>query len=270
MLLKDKVAIVTGAASGIGAVTAIRMAEEGAAVIVADVNFAGAQTIARQIVEAGGRAEPSGTDISDEASVKAMMALAIDKFGSLTTLMNNATPSEMLSPNDRDLLNLDAGLWDRAMAVLLRGTMLCCKHAIPHMLRAGGGSIVNISSVAGKLGMHNFMTYQSAKAGCQALTRAIATRHGKEGIRCNAILPGIIDTPALGRKPAPARQTIMRHTMCTRGGKPDDVAYLAIFLSSDRAGYINGAEIPVDGGYSCHEPATADFLAMQAEAEAAA
>ena len=270
MLLKDKVAIVTGAASGIGAGTSIRMAEEGAAVIVADINFPGAQNIARQIVEAGGRAEPVENDISDEAGVKAMMEFAIEKFGSITTIMNNATPSVMLMDNDHDLLNLDSEMWDRAMAVALKGTMLCCKHVIPHMVRAGGGSIVNISSLAGRLGMHNLMTYQAAKAGIQALTRAIATRHGKEGVRCNAILPGFIETPAFAHMPPLARQTFMRHTMCTRGGRPDDIAYLAIFLSSDRAGYINGVEIPVDGGYSCHEPATADFMAMQAEAEAPA
>jgi NAD(P)-dependent dehydrogenase (short-subunit alcohol dehydrogenase family) len=266
MLLKDKVAIVTGAASGIGAVTVKRMAEAGASIVVADINMPGAEAVAKDIVDAGGEARAFEVDISDENRVKAMMEFAVDTYGKISIMNNNAGPVTLLATRDRDLVNLDGDVWDRAFAVQLKGTMLCCKHVVPHLIRNGGGAIVNIASVAGKLGGHYLITHQSSKGGMLALTRAVATRHGKDGIRCNAILPGFIETPAYENMPATTRDTILRHTMSTRGGIPDDVAYLTIFLASDRAAYINGVEIPVDGGYSCHEPATADFLAIEAEA----
>lgn len=266
MLLKDKVAVVTGAASGIGAVTVKRMAEEGASVVVADINMPGAEAVAKEIRDAGGKAQAFEIDISDEPKVKAMMEFAVDTFGKISIMNNNAGPVTLLAQNDRDLVNLDGDVWDRAFAVQLKGTMLCCKHAVPHLIRNGGGAIINIASVAGKLGGHYLITHQSSKAGMLGLTRAVATRHGRDGIRCNALLPGFIETPAYEHMPAVTRETILRHTMSKRGGIPDDVAYLTIFLGSDRAAYINGVEIPVDGGYSCHEPATADFLAMEADA----
>lgn len=269
MQLKDKVAIVTGAASGIGAATVRRMAEEGASVVVADINMPGAEAVAQEIVQAGGKAKAFEVDISEETLVKAMMEFAVDSFGKLSIMNNNAGPVTLLATKDRDLANLDADVWDRAFAVQLKGRMLCCKHAAPHLLRGGGGAIVNIASMAGKLGGHYLITHQSSKAGVLALTRAVATRYGKQGIRCNAILPGFIETPAYDKMPAITRDTILRHTMSPRGGRPDDVAWLTIFLASDRAAYINGVEIPVDGGYGCHEPATADFLTMEAQAAAA-
>jgi NAD(P)-dependent dehydrogenase (short-subunit alcohol dehydrogenase family) len=270
MLLKDKVAIVTGAASGIGAATARRMAEEGASVVVADINMPGAETVTQDIAAAGGKARAFEVDISDEAKVKAMMDFTAATFGKISIMNNNAGPVALLAQHDRELVNLDADVWDRAFAVQLKGTMLCCKHVVPHLIRGGGGAIVNIASVAGKTGGHYLITHQSSKAGVLALTRAVATRHGKDGIRCNAILPGFIETPAYDNMPPATRDTILRHTMSTRGGIPDDVAYLTIFLASDRAAYINGVEIPVDGGYTCHEPATADFQAMQAQAASSA
>lgn len=262
MQLKDKVAIVTGAASGIGAATARRMAEEGASVVVADINIEGAKAVAAEIRKAGGTADTFEIDISDEKLVKAMMDFTIDTYGKLSIMNNNAGPVSLLAAKDRDLLNLDGDVWDRAFAVQLKGTMLCCKHSMPHLINNGGGAIVNISSTGGKLGGHYLMTHQASKAGILSLTRAIATRHGKDGVRCNAILPGYIETPAYDKMPEITRKTIMRHTMSPRGGIPDDVAYLTIFLGSDRAAYINGVEIPVDGGYSCHEPASADFMEM--------
>jgi NAD(P)-dependent dehydrogenase (short-subunit alcohol dehydrogenase family) len=264
MLLENQVAIITGAASGIGKATAERMAEEGAAVVVADINKPGADQVAEAIRQSGGKAMSFEVDISQEDQVKALVAFAIARFGSLTILHNNAGPVTLLATKDRDLINLDADMWDRAMAVALRGPMLCCKHAVPAMIRQGGGAIINTASVAGKLGGHYLITHQSSKGGLLALTRAVATRHGKDGIRCNAILPGFVATPAYDKMPKATGDTILRHTMSKRSGIPDDVAYLVVFLASERAAYINGVEIPVDGGYSCHEPATADFQAMEA------
>lgn len=260
MQLQDKVAIVTGAASGIGTAIAKRMAEQGASVVVADINMPGAQDVAASIKDSGGTAQAFEVDISNEANVAAMMDFAVDTYGKLSVMINNAGPVALLTANDHDFVNLDADIWDRAFAVQLKGTMLCCKHAIPRLIANGGGAIVNMASVAGKLGGHYLIMHQTSKAGVLSLTRALATRHGKDGIRVNAILPGFIQTPAYDTMPPATRDTIMRHTMSTRGGEPDDVAHLAVFLASDQAGYINGTEIPVDGGYGCHEPATADFM----------
>jgi NAD(P)-dependent dehydrogenase (short-subunit alcohol dehydrogenase family) len=261
MLLENQVAIITGAASGIGKATAQRMAEEGAAVVVADINKPGADAVADGIRKSGRNALSFEVDIAYEDQVKAMIGFAVEKFGRLTILHNNAGPVDLLAAKDRDLVNLEVEMWDRAMAVALRGPMLCCKHAVPIMVKQGAGAIINTASVAGKLGGHYLMTHQSSKGGLLALTRAIATRHGKDGIRCNAILPGFIETPAYEKMPKSTRETLLRHTMSKRAGIPDDVAYLVVFLASDKAGYINGVEIPVDGGYSCHEPSTADFMA---------
>ncbi|KQT34601.1 hypothetical protein ASG29_00005 [Sphingomonas sp. Leaf412] len=191
-----------------------------------------------------------------------MMAFAVERFGFLSTVVNNAGPTALLASFDHELVNLDADLWDKAFSIQLKGTMLCCKHAVPHLQRNKGGAIVNISSMAAKLGGHMLITHQSSKAGVLALTRAVATRHGKEGIRCNAILPGFIETPAYDGMPATTREMFMRHIMAPRGGVPDDIAHMATFLASDRATFVNGTEIPVDGGYGCHDPATADFMAI--------
>jgi NAD(P)-dependent dehydrogenase (short-subunit alcohol dehydrogenase family) len=263
MLLENHVAIVTGAASGIGKACAQRMAAEGAAVVVADINKKGADEVAAGIRQTGARALAFEVDIASEDLIRAMIATAVAEFGTLTILHNNAGPVDLLALKDRDLINLEADMWDRAMAVALRGPMLCCKHAVPVMLKRGFGVIINTASVSGKTGQHHLMTHQSSKGGLLALTRAIATRHGKDGIRCNAILPGFIETPAYKNMPMNMRDTILRHTLCTRGGVPDDIAHLAVFLASDRGSFINGVEIPVDGGYSCHEPATVDLRAME-------
>jgi NAD(P)-dependent dehydrogenase (short-subunit alcohol dehydrogenase family) len=262
MLLENHVAIITGAASGIGKACAQRMAEEGAAILVADINEKGADEVAAGIRRSGAKASAFAVDISEEDQVRAMIAAAVSEFGTLTILHNNAGPVDLLALKDRDLINLEVETWDRAMAVALRGPMLCCKHAVPIMLKRGSGVIINTASVSGKTGQHHLMTHQSSKGGLLALTRAIATRHGKEGIRCNAILPGFIQTPAYKNMPMNTLDTILRHTLCTRVGVPDDIAHLAVFLASERASFINGVEIPVDGGYSCHEPATADLRAM--------
>jgi NAD(P)-dependent dehydrogenase (short-subunit alcohol dehydrogenase family) len=261
MLLKNDVAIVTGAASGIGKACAERMAQEGAAVVVADINKPGADEVAAGIRRSGGKALAFAVDVSQEDQVREMVRTAVAEFGSLTILHNNAGPVDLLAAKDRDLVNLEVEMWDRAMAVALRGPMICCKHAVPIMVKQGAGVILNTASVSGKTGQHHLMTHQSSKGGLLALTRAIATRHGKDGIRCNAILPGFIQTPAYEKMPKEMLDTIMRHTMVTRVGMPDDIAHLAVFLASKLAGFINGVEIPVDGGYSCHEPATADLRA---------
>jgi NAD(P)-dependent dehydrogenase (short-subunit alcohol dehydrogenase family) len=262
MLLENQVAIVTGGASGIGKACAERMAEQGAAVIVADINKKGAEEVAAGIRKLNRRALAVEVDVSQEEQVRAMIATAVSEFGSLDILHNNAGPTDLLALKDRDLVNLEVDMWDRAMSVALRGPMLSCKHAVPVMVKQGSGVILNTASVSGKMGQHHLMTHQSSKGALLALTRAIATRHGKDGIRCNAILPGFILTPAYKNMPMNMLDTILRHTMCTRIGEPDDIAHIAVFLASKLAAFINGVEIPVDGGYSCHEPATADLRAM--------
>jgi NAD(P)-dependent dehydrogenase (short-subunit alcohol dehydrogenase family) len=260
MLLENQVAIVTGSASGIGKACVTRMSEAGAAVVVADVNGSGATQVADDLRQLGRKAAAFEVDVADEAQVKAMIDFAQSEFGDLSILHNNAGPNDLLAKFDRDLVNLDADMWDRAMAVALRGVMLGSKHAVPVMVARGSGAIVNTSSVSGIRGQHHLLTHQASKAGINALTRAIATLHGKDGIRCNAILPGWIQNPAK-KVSAEREDVIMRHTMSSRVGEPDDIAHLAVFLCSDKASFINGQEIAVDGGYSCHEPATVDLRA---------
>jgi NAD(P)-dependent dehydrogenase (short-subunit alcohol dehydrogenase family) len=263
MLLEKHVAIVTGSASGIGMATVDRMSEEGAAVVVADINQAGAEQVAADLRAKGRKASAFEIDVADEDRIKEMIAFAVSEFGTLTILHNNAGPNELLARLDNDLLNLDAEMWDRAMRVALRGAVLCSKYAIPVMLeKEGRGVIINTSSVSGIMGGHHRMTHQMSKAGLNALTKAIATAHGDQGIRCNAILPGMINTPAYDNMPPNMKEMLMTHTPSARGGLPDDIAYLAVFLASDRAGFINGTLIPVDGGLSCHEPATVDLRKM--------
>ena len=193
--LEGKVAIVTGAASGIGRATAEVLARAGAAVLVADLDGDGADSVAEAIAAGGGEAAGQPVDVSDETAVAAMVAAAVDRFGGLDILHNNAAAIGASSPGaDRDIAKLDVDVWDRTMAVNLRGVMLGCKHAIPHLLARGGGAIVNTSSGSSQRGDVTIPAYAVSKGGVDTLTLYVATQYGKQGIRCNAIAPGLILT----------------------------------------------------------------------------
>jgi NAD(P)-dependent dehydrogenase (short-subunit alcohol dehydrogenase family) len=259
--LAGKVAIVTGAASGIGRATALALAREGAAVVVADLNADGAKRVAGEIEAAGGRAVGQAADVSSEPSVVAMVAAAVDRFGGLDVLHNNAAlvdPAVMGADGEVTALALDT--FERTLAVNLRGPLLGCKHAIPRMLERGGGAIVNTSSASGLTGDLVRTAYGVSKAGLDALTRYVATQYGKRGIRCNSIAPGVIATPALAANvPPPLIAVYERSHLTPRLGRPEDIAEVVVFLASDAAAFITGQVLSVDGGLLAHHPAVAEM-----------
>jgi NAD(P)-dependent dehydrogenase (short-subunit alcohol dehydrogenase family) len=260
--LEGKVAIVTGAASGIGRATARAMAAEGASVLVADVNRDGAQQVVREITAAGGAAQAQQTDVADEASVAAMIDAAVKAFGGLDVLHNNAAASDpALLSRDLDIVDLDVAVLDRTFAVNLKGPLLGCKHAIPRMLARGGGSIVNTSSAAALVGDPVRTAYGASKAALDSLTRYVATQYGKRGIRCNSIAPGVIATPALAANVPPEMIAVYERSHLTpRLGLPEDIAAAVVFLASDDAAFITGQTLSVDGGLLAHHPAYGEFL----------
>jgi NAD(P)-dependent dehydrogenase (short-subunit alcohol dehydrogenase family) len=261
--LSGRVAIVTGAASGIGRASALARARAGASVLVADVDAAGAARVAAEVGDAGGRALGRRTDVSDPDSAAAMVAAAVEGFGGLDILHNNAALTDpAVIGADGELAELDLSVWERTLAVNLRGPMLGCKYALPRMLERGGGSIVNTSSASGLTGDLLRVAYGVSKAGVDALTRYVATQYGKRGIRCNAIAPGVIATPALEKNVAPELIAIFEQSHLTpRLGSPEDVAALVVYLASDAAGFITGQILCVDGGLLAHHPTFASLCA---------
>ena len=267
--LTGKVAIVTGSASGIGRATALALAAEGAAVVIADLSGDGAERVAREITDGGGRAVAQLTDVGDESSIAAMVEAAVKSFGGVDVLHNNAAATEpQLLSGDLELTAIDVAIWDRTLAINLRGPMLGCKHAIPRMLERGGGAIVNTSSAAALAGDLVRTAYGASKAGLDALTRYVATQYGKRGIRCNSIAPGVIATPALAANVPPQQIAAYERSHLTpRLGRPEDIAKAVVFLASDDAAFITGQVISVDGGLLAHHPSYSDFLRIAAESE---
>jgi NAD(P)-dependent dehydrogenase (short-subunit alcohol dehydrogenase family) len=253
-LLEGKVGIVTGGGSGIGRATAVRMAIEGASVVVADINPAGAGETVKLIVDAGGSAIAQETDIASESSVKSMVQAALDNFGHLELLHNNAA-NVFVVPNDLDVLSTDLETWDATFATNVRGTFLCCKYALPHMLAASDGAIVNMSSDAGQMGDLIRVAYGVSKAGVESLTRYVATMYGKQGVRCNAIAPGVVATPALVANVSEVElATFAGHHLTPYIAQPADIASVVVFLMSGEARFITGQVINVDGGMLGHAP----------------
>jgi NAD(P)-dependent dehydrogenase (short-subunit alcohol dehydrogenase family) len=267
--LAGRVAIVTGAASGIGRASALALAREGAAVVVADVDAAGAARVAAEIAAQGGRALGQRADVSDPDSVAAMVGAAVENFGGLDVLHNNAAASDPATIGaDGELAELDLAVWERTLAVNLRGPMLGCRCAIPRMLERGGGSIVNTSSASGLAGDLARVAYGVSKAGVDSLTRYVATQYGKRGIRCNSIAPGVIATPALEANVPPELLAIYERNHLTPGlGRPEDVAAVVVFLASDASALITGQTLCVDGGLLAHHPAVAEIRARSAGAQ---
>jgi NAD(P)-dependent dehydrogenase (short-subunit alcohol dehydrogenase family) len=248
--LDGKVVVVTGAGGGIGAGTSARLASEGATVVLTDVSPDSARAAAKEITAAGGRAEALELDIGDAGMVAAVIDDVAVRHGRLDGLHNNAADlSEGNLGLDGDLLEVPLEVWRRTMDVSLTGAMLCCRHAIPHMLAIGGGSIVNTSSDAAFLGEPRFAAYSVAKTGILALTRHIASRWGKDGIRCNAITPGLVLTDAASEL---VGQEWISHqlaiTRSTRLGRPSDIAAMVAMLMSDDGEWINGQTYAVNGG----------------------
>jgi NAD(P)-dependent dehydrogenase (short-subunit alcohol dehydrogenase family) len=247
--LTGKVAVVAGAASGIGAATAKRLGAEGCRVIVADPADSGGMQTAEQITAAGGTAAPVVFDLADPDSVRNLFDTAITTFGAVDLLFNVGADMSTLR-GDTDVVDIDMAIWDRVMTVNLRGYMLAMQQAIPHMLARGGGVIVNMSSAAAFQGEPARPAYATAKAGIGALTRHVASRWGKEGIRCNAVAPGFTATEAIRSAPQwpDLEAAALRRIRGPRVGETDDVAALVAFLMSDEGAWINGQVLNIDGG----------------------
>lgn len=248
--LKGKVAIVTGGASGIGRATVELFAREGARVAVGDIDAAGGEETVRRAQAAGSEAFFLRTNVSVSADATALVQATVQRWGRLDILHNNA----YWGPTGRDVLTTTEDEWDRTQAVTLKSMYLVSRAALPHMQKAGRGSIVNMASVAGVVGSRNFSAYAAAKGGVIALTKSMATDFGKQGIRVNCIAPGPIETPAIAelRKDPKWLERQLNRLLLNDLGKPDDIAYAALYLASDESSFVTGLTMLVDGGATSH------------------
>jgi NAD(P)-dependent dehydrogenase (short-subunit alcohol dehydrogenase family) len=242
--LDGKVAIITGAASGIGRGTALCFAREGAAVVAADLNSQGGERVIAEIAAAGGRAVFQHTDVSSEADIQALVNRTTGEYGRLDVMFNNAGLAGAVGPIEA----VSADNWDKTMAVLLRAVFLGIKYAVEPMRKSGGGSIISTSSVASYLPSPNSAAYSAAKGGVISLTRAAALELGRDRIRVNCICPGAINTPIWGVDPDRVAQALDNLQPIPRVGRPEDIASMVLYLASDESQWITGTAMIVDGG----------------------
>ena len=242
--LEGKVCVITGAGGGMGADAAVRFAEEGALVVVADVDGAAAEAVAGEV---GGLPVP--VDVSDEASVEAMYAAAVERFGGIDVLYNNAG----ISPaDDASILETELDAWERVQAVNTRGVYLCCKHGIPHLLERGGGSVINVASFVALVGAATSqISYTASKGAVLSLSKELGVQFARQGVRVNALCPGPVETPLLLRiwseTPGAAERRLV-HLPMGRMAQPREIVNAALFLASDESSYVNAATFVVDGG----------------------
>jgi NAD(P)-dependent dehydrogenase (short-subunit alcohol dehydrogenase family) len=252
MRLENKVAIITGSASGMGQTAAEIFAREGASVVVVDIAAEAGEATARAIRSAGGQAIFVQANVAREAEVQRMVDAAITAFGRVDILYNNAG---IMPDDDGSVVDLSETIWNRVMDVNLKSTFLCSKYAIPHMVRQGGGSIINIASFVAFMGCTVPQdAYTASKGGLLALTKSFAVQYGRHGIRCNAICPGPIETPLLRTLwvSEEARDLRLNRIPLGRFGTPEDIVYLALYLASDESTWTTGAWLTVDGGISSY------------------
>ncbi len=251
MRLSDKVIIVTGGGSGMGRTASTMFAAEGAKVVVADFGESGGRETERLVREAGGEATFVRVDISSESDAKTMVDRAMEAFGRIDVLYNNAG---IMPEEDHSVLDTPVEAWDRVMAVNVRGVFLACKHALPRMLEQGSGSVINIASFVAILGCSVPQdAYTASKGAVLALTRSLAVQFAGQGVRSNAISPGPIETPLLMDwllADEAAKQLRLARNPTGRFGRPEEVVNLAIYLASDESRWTNGANFVIDGGIS--------------------
>ena len=248
MRLEGKVALITGAAGGIGKVAAERFAGEGAKVMVADVTDDAGEATAASIRDAGGEAAYVRADVSDPADAERMVASAVDRFGRLDVLYNNAG---IMHAADESVLTTPEDVWDRTIDINLKGVFLGCRYGIPAMLESGGGSIINVASFVALMGAAvPQIAYTASKGGVLAMTREIAVEFARRGIRANALCPGPIETPLTGQilDTPEKRNRRLVHIPVGRFGRAEEIAEAALFLASDESSLMTGAALVVDGG----------------------
>ena len=250
MRLKGKVALITGAGMGQGREAALLFAKEGARVVVCDVNERAAAEKARTIGRRGGKALAVVGDVGKEQDVERMVGDGVRKFRALHVLYNNA--GVLWKDRDRSVLETSSDNWDRVQAINLKGPFFVAKHGVPHLIRAGGGSIINLGSVSALAGFTVAQdSYTSAKGALIALTRSLAIQFARKNVRCNIIHPGIIETPmqAPYLKDPAKRRSFEESIPLGRIAHPREIAQVALFLASDESSYVTGTEIVVDGGF---------------------
>lgn len=249
--LHDKVALVTGAAAGIGRAVALRLAEEGASVAVTDIEDG--QEVVLEIQKAGGNAKFWPLDTTDERAVADVCSAIVRHFGHLDVLVNNAGIAGVNKPTDE----ITVEQWDHLMNVNVKGVFLCTKHAIPHMRKQGGGSIINMSSIYGMVGAADLPPYHASKGAVRLMSKNDALIYAKQGIRVNSVHPGFIWTPLVAAlaEQSPQGSAAFRRDLddlhpIGHVGDPDDIAWGVVYLASDEAKFVTGSELVIDGGYT--------------------
>ncbi len=248
MRLEGKVALITGGASGMGMIASKLFAREGARVILTDLNDEAGDAVAAEIAASGGEASYVHADVSKEADAEAMVAAAVGRYGSLSVLYNNAG---IMLADDGSVDATDGSVWDRTLAINVKGVAFGCKYGVPAMIAAGGGSIINVASFVAWLGAATSQTaYTASKGAVLAMTREIAVEYARRGIRCNALCPGPIETPLLMQllSDEAKKQRRFVHIPMGRLGQAEELAKAALFLASDDSSYMTGASLVVDGG----------------------
>ena len=245
MRLIGKKAIVTGAGQGIGHGIALKMAREGADVVVAEMNPGAGTRTAREISALGGKALFVKVDVADRKDVQGMVEQVLTAWGRVDVLVNNAgfdRPATLLNVRGED--------WDAVLGVHLKGTLNCIQAVAPHMIENRGGKIINLSSVWGKTGAVSEISYTTAKAGLVGLTKSVARELGRHQINVNVVLPGLILTPTIAKMPEKYQNKIIDETPLKRIGQPEEVASVVVFLASDEASFVTGAVVEVSGGWN--------------------
>lgn len=259
--VQGKVALLTGSASGIGMASAKLLAKEGAKVVIADFNEEAARETAENIITQGGEAATIFLDAGDGDSIKQAVDFTVEKFGKLDILFNNVGLTNI--EKDLDVVNIDVDEWDRLLNINLKSVLHGCKYAIPHMIEAGGGSIINTASMAAYASDAIRLAYGASKAGVVNMTKYIATQYGKNNIRCNGVAPGLILTPAAKRNMSDELlDTFAKYNALPYHGEADDIGHTVVFLASDESKFITGQTIKVEGGHYLANPTIPDFKAM--------